>query len=158
MFGIFLKTIQFPVQWGVDHVAAITVRDTRAGWLTYPPMIWVHSQCVPVLLWIVFTHARTHRFNNRKFFESRVDCTCWALYDNYHQVWWVTTPWTDWRSTRSPWSGKTCWCLRHSTSCVETRLRRFVPVSTLDICKLTTCDIFPIFKYRRTSHYNGYFL
>ena len=63
MFGIFLKAIQFPVHWGVDHVATIIVRDTRAGWLTYPLKVKVtkyspHLQCWRVVFnWAIWCNG-----------------------------------------------------------------------------------------------------
>ena len=44
MFGIVLKTNQFPDQWVVDPVAAIIVRDTRADWLTYSLKVKVTNE------------------------------------------------------------------------------------------------------------------
>ena len=37
-YGIFLKKIQFPVQWGANHEATTIVEDTAARWMTYPPI------------------------------------------------------------------------------------------------------------------------
>ena len=37
-YGIFLKKIQFPVQWGANREVTTIVGDTAARWMTYPPI------------------------------------------------------------------------------------------------------------------------
>ena len=37
-YGIFLKKIQFPVQWGANREATTIVEDTAGRWMTYPPI------------------------------------------------------------------------------------------------------------------------
>ena len=36
MSGTVLKAVQFPVQWGVDHIATMILVVIRADWMTYP--------------------------------------------------------------------------------------------------------------------------
>lgn len=48
--NMYYKNCQFPVQWGVNRVATMTVRDTGGCWMIYPIKIEV-TKCTVMSVW-----------------------------------------------------------------------------------------------------------